>query len=98
MSISANSRYASSTVVADTNLDGDDVVVILFSQPSDKNLQFTFYQITAFDFIDTIATRFYGDPRLWWVIANANPEIVNWATLTAGQFIRLPTVSSLATS
>lgn len=98
MSISANSRYSSSTIVADTNLDGDDVVVILFSQPADRSLQFTFYQVKADDFIDTIANRFYGDPRLWWVIANANPEIVNWTSLAPGLFIRLPTVASLATS
>ena len=28
------------------------------------------------DRLDTIANRYYGDSNLWWIIANANPDIV----------------------
>ena len=28
------------------------------------------------DRLDTLADQFYNDVRLWWIIANANPDIV----------------------
>ena len=31
---------------------------------------------TIGDRLDTLADQFYNDVRLWWIIANANPDIV----------------------
>lgn len=33
------------------------------------------YELKVGDRLDTIAQEFYGDPRLWWVIAEANPDV-----------------------
>jgi hypothetical protein len=88
--ITANSRYAGSTVVPGSDLDGNDIMVILFTPPTDTTFQYTYHQVTGADYVDVLAFQNYGDPSLWWVIANANPEIVNWASLVPGTLLRIP--------
>ena len=46
--------------------------------PSARRFRYTEYRVTEGDRVDTIANDFYGDARLWWIIANANPEILDW--------------------
>lgn len=93
--ISANSRYANSTVMPSVNLDGNDAMVIQFTAPTDLVFKYTFHQVTADDRVDMLASRFLGDPTLWWVIANANPEILDWSELTPGYPLRIPGTSGL---
>ena len=55
------------------------------------------YLITSIgDRLDTLANVFYKDTRYWWIIANANPSIVNRGSyaLKAGIEIRIPTNTS----
>jgi hypothetical protein len=40
--------------------------------------------------VDMLATRFYGDPALWWVIAVANGMEIVPTDLNEGDFIRIP--------
>lgn len=40
--------------------------------------------------IDRIATRFYGNPRLWWVIAVANDIEIQPTELSEGDVLRIP--------
>lgn len=40
--------------------------------------------------IDKLATRFYGDSRLWWVIAAANDLEVVPTDLNEGETLRIP--------
>jgi hypothetical protein len=42
------------------------------------------------DRIDLLAVQYFGDARMWWHIADANPEILDWTVLTPGQIIRIP--------
>lgn len=42
------------------------------------------------DRIDVIATRYYGEPDLWWRIADANPEILDPLNIPIGTKIRIP--------
>ena len=102
--ISANSRYANSAVItAQRTKPGfsagsilkTDIRVIVFSQPQDFTIQYTFYQITGADTVDLLAYRYYSDPTLWWQIANANPEITNWSQLVVGSLIRIPLINGL---
>ena len=46
--------------------------------------------VTANDRIDRLAFAAYGDPRLWWVIAQANDFESAWTGLKPGATIRLP--------
>ena len=47
---------------------------------------------TVGDRLDSLANTFYKDPRHWWVISNANPDIINRGSyaLEAGIEIRIP--------
>lgn len=94
--ISSKSRYASSTVTPGTNLMGNDIMVIQFTQPKDASFNFTYHQVTANDQVDLLANKNYGDPTLWWIIAKANPEVTDWMNLTVGILIRIPKLGSLA--
>jgi hypothetical protein len=42
--------------------------------------------------IDGLAYVYFGDPTQWWIIANANPEIMNWNNLAPGTTVRIPTI------
>lgn len=88
--ISAGSRYAGGTIITATDLDDNDILALTFAAPADTVIRYTTYQVTGADTIDLIANSFYGDPTLWWYVANANPEIMTWDSLTAGQLIRVP--------
>lgn len=49
-----------------------------------------FYTVSDCDRIDLIAYKYYGDVRLWWVIAEFN-NIINPLELYAGTVLRIPT-------
>lgn len=57
----------------------------IVSQPDDLT-----YQVMSPDRIDTIASKFYGDPVLWWVVALANDMELLPDALYAGQILRIP--------
>ena len=93
--ISNGSRYSSSPVV---NLVVNGKARKVISTPSVVDItQFNFqaYQVTGADTIDSLANMFYGDTGLWWAIANANPEIMQWHYLAPGTIIRIPNLQSV---
>jgi nucleoid-associated protein YgaU len=89
MTISATSRYAQSTVVPIT-VNGQPRQTIVSSEQIPFVIKFVFHQVTSNERIDNIAYQFYGDATRWWVIADANPEIMDWSTITEGTLIRIP--------
>ena len=42
------------------------------------------------DRYDLLANKFYGDPNLWWVIAQANKEVNGNLAVPIGRQIRIP--------
>ncbi len=48
------------------------------------------YQVQSGDRIDLLANRFYGDPILWWVIAEANDLEFLPTDLIEGMQLRIP--------
>lgn len=42
------------------------------------------------DSFESFAHRLYGDPELWWVIADANPQVIYPDQILAGTVIRIP--------
>jgi hypothetical protein len=94
--IAADSRYADSTVVTLTSpptplLDGfTSVNVIVPSAAQAYSFNYTTYMWTANDRIDILAYNCFQDATQWWRIANANPEILQWFSLTPGTIIRIP--------
>lgn len=49
-----------------------------------------YYYVNQNDRIDLLATRFYGDPNLWWVIAVANDLNILPTDLQVGATLRIP--------
>jgi hypothetical protein len=39
---------------------------------------------------DLLAGQMYGDETMWWVIADANPEILDWMDVAPGTRVRIP--------
>jgi hypothetical protein len=50
------------------------------------------YIITQYgDRLDNLASQFYGDPSLWWVIQTANPDLPKDSLYTTlGYQLRIP--------
>lgn len=90
MAITQTSRYASNKVAPVTDAAGVTRMTILPNTPSDTAYQVSFYQWKSGDRADLLAYRNYGDERLWWLIANANPEIIDWLNVPVGTVIRIP--------
>lgn len=89
--IAANSRYSTSNVVVAQNLDGVDIRAIVPGIQSSYSFNYTFYLVRQFDSMADLAYSYYGDPTLWWLIADANPEVMLWDDLPVGSYIRIPT-------
>lgn len=89
MTISAGSRYASSTLIV-LDVNGTSRQVIYPTSPGTYQFKFIAHIYSADETIDGIAAAYYGDPTQWWKIGQANPEIMDWDNLTPGQTIRIP--------
>lgn len=90
--ISPASRYASATITTvDDPYRGTHLSV---NKPAPKafNFQYTFYQFEEDVTVDFLAGFSYGDSRLWWRIADANPEIIDWTHVPVGTVVRIPNV------
>lgn len=89
--ISADSRYADSTL-ATLVKEGQDVAVIVPSAQVSYSFNFIHHTVLLGERIESIAYQYYSDARLWWHIADANPEILWWDNLTPGTVLRVPSV------
>lgn len=85
------SRYEHSDVVRIVGPDGVARQTVL---PADnttgQQFQFAYYTVQDGDRIDMLAERFLGDPELWWVIADHNPEKMFYDYLAVGSLLRIP--------
>lgn len=89
--ITAESRYADSKVDKIITEDGVRLTIVPGAQ-KDFRITYTMYQWRYYDRIDVMADTVYGDPTRWWIIADANPEIMDWGNVPTGKIIRIPTV------
>lgn len=49
------------------------------------------YQLKAGEDIDFLAQKFYGDPKLKWVILYANPQYMTELDIRIGDYLNIPT-------
>jgi hypothetical protein len=90
--ISETSRYRDTAVETLDSDRGTHQSIVPTSPPPELYFEFTYYQLGAWDRADTLASFLYGDGTLWWMLANANPEILDWTQLKVGAIIRVPRV------
>ena len=48
------------------------------------------HTVTQLDRSDLLASKYYGDPVLWWVIALANDREIFQTGLNVGEVLRIP--------
>lgn len=89
--ITSTSRYSESNLTLVSSGRGTNLTVVP-SQQKEWAFTFTYHQVTSADRMDLLGEQYYGDSRLWWNIADANPEVLDWTVLTPGQIIRIPSV------
>lgn len=89
--ITSDSRYADSTLTT-LPKQGQDVAVIVPSAQVVYSFTFIHHTVTIGERIESIAYQYYADAKLWWRIADANPEILWWDSLTPGTTLRIPSV------
>jgi len=65
-------------------------MTVVPSRQTSWGFSFTYYAMTEGDRIDLLAMDLYGDGMLWWKIADANPEILDWTEIPIGTILRLP--------
>lgn len=87
--ITPDSRYSSLAVIVTDTAKGKQQVIDL-EPPSVQTVSFTYYQVEEGDTVDQIAHAEYDSGHLWWLIADANPEILDWHTLEPGTILRIP--------
>lgn len=88
--ISANSRYVTDIVSRVQGANGNWNLAVYHAQVGTKTLQFTYYSMRQGDTLTRLASVQYADDTLWWVIADANPEVLYWDNLPIGTTIRVP--------
>jgi phage tail protein X len=89
--ITSESRYSTATIETVPTPSGARQTVIT-PTPTDRIVAYTNYLVRDGDRIDQLAYRFLGMARLWWMIADANPEIHDWLVLPRGTLLRIPRV------
>ncbi|MFE6739797.1 hypothetical protein [Streptomyces tubercidicus] len=90
MTISAGSRYARNTVTPFVGTDGRTRQTIMPRKPDAIDLTVVDYTWRESDRVDLLAAHLYGDETMWWVFAQANPEILDWTHVRPGTIVRLP--------
>jgi nucleoid-associated protein YgaU len=79
--LNTNSRYITKTA--------DDGTIIAVRKR--KQLEnYSLYTARSNDTMDSIAVSIYGDPSLYWRIADMNPQIQYPDSLQVGDILRIP--------
>ena len=87
--IASNSRYSASKTTVVNGPSGARMTIVP-SRQVPWGFSFTYYAMKAGDRLDLLAADLYGDGSLWWRIADANPEILDWTIVPIGTVLRLP--------
>lgn len=88
--ITENSRYRQAVITTEVGPDGETRQEMRAPFPRSRQITFTYYRVLSGDRVDTIAYRFFGNGQLWWMIADANPEVLDWTDLQPGLILRVP--------
>jgi phage tail protein X len=91
MPINTNSRYVNNKIVA-MEVNGKVRPTLVIEPPDELRINYSTYVWQDGDQIEYLSWSAYGDEQSWWVIANANPEILYWNNLPRGTKVRVPSV------
>lgn len=92
--IGVTSRYRDNKVLLIMDPEGDIRPSIIWEPPVTQSFTYVSYVWSEGDRVDLIAAAYYGDPTFWWLLARANPEILEWNSVAMGTVIRIPDVDA----
>lgn len=88
--IFVDSRYADGvSYYANDSRTGNNRITVRRKFPAYSTSFYTYVWVAG-DRIDQVAYTFMGDSANWWVIMDANPEIINPFAILPGTHIRIP--------
>ena len=90
MGIAADSRYVGAVITTATGPDGSTRQEMRTAFPRARVISYTYERLREGDRVDTLAFKHYGKASLWWMIADANPEIIDWFAVEPGTILRIP--------
>ena len=94
MTIYIGSRYEKATIdfiAPDASLEAAPVVFYSFPGPT-STYTYSEYLWKTGDRLEAVAAKYYGYPELWWLIAQANPQVADHVFIPAGTVLRVPNV------
>lgn len=84
------SRYVRVPDAAFTDDDGRSTPLKRTREPAPTELALV-YQVRSGDRLDALAVKFYRDPRKWWLIADANTDVLALEQLLEpGRMLNIP--------
>lgn len=93
MAIYSGSRYEYSLIdFFSTELNGDENPTVFYTMTDMGVVSYYEHVYGRDERLDLLATKYYGTPQFWWVIAEYNPEITDFTNIPAGTVIRVPRV------
>jgi nucleoid-associated protein YgaU len=93
MPIYLGSRYETALVDFVALSPRGDAAPVVFYEFSDLGrMTYAEYRWQAGDRLDALAMEYYRDPERWWIIAEANPEVLDIQNIPAGTVLRVPSV------
>lgn len=91
MTVYVGSRYEDDPIDRVLSSEGEFEPTIYHRPPPLAQLfRFAVYTTGYGERLDLLAARFYDDPELSWVIANANPEVFYPDQIPVGTVLRIP--------
>ena len=94
--IFANSRYANAELVFVTDSGDAQRKLIVEPEPFYATSFVSRRHVTRDgQRMDQLASFYYNDPEMWWVIAVANPEVFYPDDIPAGTVMRIPDATPL---
>ncbi|MEV5264832.1 hypothetical protein [Streptomyces werraensis] len=90
MPIDMTSRYQRNETALVPDRTGRLQLAIMHRRPVDQRLRVSDYRWRSDDRPDDVSSRYYGSESSWWMVAEANPQIMDWTQVPAGQQIMVP--------
>lgn len=90
MAIDITSRYQRNETALVPDRNGNLQLAIMHRRPTAQTLRVTDYRWRTDERVDAVASRYYGSESSWWMFAEANPNVLDWTQVQAGQQVLVP--------
>lgn len=88
------SRYENVPVLNVVDDKGNSHPTVMIGTPPTVRGDFDYYTVQYRDRLDSIAYKTWGNPNLWWVIADMNPDYAFYPSeIPVGTHIRIPVLN-----